>query len=127
MKTVAIEKSDYKIYLKKAKDLYDIMLKAGETENWTAVGLNAVHCAISCCDTMLTFYLGVRSSGEDHTQVGYRQSRLLRRARRTVPYEAFGRLPPGRTPKRSLEACGGQGRSWGLAGSEGKGQGDDAL
>jgi len=68
VKIVAVEKSDYKIYLKRAKDLYDIMLKARDGENWTAVGLNAVHCAISCCDAMLTFYLGVRASGEDHIQ-----------------------------------------------------------
>ena len=68
MKTIAVEKSDYKVYLKKAKDLYEITQKAKETQNWTAVGLNAVHCAISCCDALLTFHLGVRSSGEDHVQ-----------------------------------------------------------
>ncbi|MFH1837555.1 MAG: hypothetical protein ABH862_05545 [Candidatus Omnitrophota bacterium] len=44
------------------------MLKARDTDNWTAVGLNAVHCAISCRDAMLTFHLGIRSSGEDHIQ-----------------------------------------------------------
>jgi hypothetical protein len=68
IKTVSVEKSDYKIYLKKAKDLYGITLKARDGQNWTAVGLNAVHCAISCCDAMLTFHFGVRSSGEDHSQ-----------------------------------------------------------
>ncbi|MBU1784568.1 MAG: hypothetical protein KKG95_04445, partial [Candidatus Omnitrophica bacterium] len=44
------------------------MISARDSENWTAVGLNAVHCAISCCDTMLTFHLGIRSAEEDHTQ-----------------------------------------------------------
>ncbi|MDP8259155.1 MAG: hypothetical protein P9L90_07045 [Candidatus Aadella gelida] len=68
MKTIAVEKNDYKIYLKKAKDLHSIMIKARDIENWTAVGLNAVHCAISCCDAVLTFHLGARSSGEDHIQ-----------------------------------------------------------
>jgi len=68
IKTVTVEKSDYRVYLKKASDLHDIMLKARGLENWTAVGLNAVHCAISCCDAVLTFHLGVRSSGEDHVQ-----------------------------------------------------------
>ena len=68
MKTVAVEKGEYKGYLKKAKDLYEITQKAKENQNWTAVGLNAVHCAISCCDALITFHLGVRSSGEDHMQ-----------------------------------------------------------
>jgi len=68
IKTVHVEKNDYKIFLKKAKDFHDIVLKARDTENWTAVGLNAVHCAISCSDAMLTFHLGIRSVGEDHMQ-----------------------------------------------------------
>lgn len=68
LKTVNIAKNDYKIFLGKAKDFYEVMLNARDTENWTAVGLNAVHCAISCCDAMLTFHLGIRSSGEDHMQ-----------------------------------------------------------
>jgi HEPN domain-containing protein len=68
LKTVNVAKNDYKIFLGKAKDFYEVMLSARETGNWTAVGLNAVHCAISCCDAMLTFHLGIRSSGEDHMQ-----------------------------------------------------------
>ncbi len=67
-KIINVEKNDYKVFLKKAKDFYEIMLKAGDTGNWTAVGLNAVHCAISCCDALLTFHLGIRSAGEDHMQ-----------------------------------------------------------
>ena len=66
IKTQTVEKSDYKIFLKKAKDFYNIMLTARDTENWTAVGLNAVHCAISCCDAMLAFHLGIRSISDDH-------------------------------------------------------------
>ena len=68
LKTVDVSKNDYKIFLRKAKDFYEVMLNARDTENWTAVGLNAVHCAISCCDALLTFHLGIRSSGEDHMQ-----------------------------------------------------------
>jgi hypothetical protein len=68
LKTVDVEKNDYKVFLKKAKDFYEVMLNARDTENWTAVGLNAVHCAISCCDAILTFHLGIRSIGEDHMQ-----------------------------------------------------------
>ncbi len=76
LKTKTVEKGDYKIYLKKAKDFYDTMLKAQDAGKWTAVGLNAVHCAISCCDAMLVFHLGVRSIGENHMQVADLLSRL---------------------------------------------------
>ena len=66
LKIETVEKSDYRTYLKKAADFHDIMLKAFDSANWTAAGLNAVHCAISCCDALLVFHLGVRSAGEDH-------------------------------------------------------------
>jgi HEPN domain-containing protein len=68
LKTVNVSKNDYKIFLGKAKEFYEVMRNARETGKWTAVGLNAVHCAISCCDALLTFHLGIRSSGEDHMQ-----------------------------------------------------------
>lgn len=68
LKTASVEKNDYTVFLKKAKDFYEIMLTARDTSNWTAAGLNAVHCAISCCDAMLTFHLGIRSVSEDHMQ-----------------------------------------------------------
>lgn len=68
LKSVNVEKNDYKIFLKKARDFYEVMLTARDTGKWTAVGLNAVHCAISCCDAILTFHLGIRSAGEDHMQ-----------------------------------------------------------
>lgn len=63
-----VEKGDYRIFLKKAEDFYSITQQARNSENWTAVGLNAVHCAISSCDALLVFYLGVRSTGESHMQ-----------------------------------------------------------
>ena len=66
IKTIDVEKGDYKVFLKKAKDFYDIMLTARNTDNWTATGLNAVHCAISSCDAILTFHLGIRSISDDH-------------------------------------------------------------
>ena len=66
--TIAVNKNDYKIYLKKAADFYEMMQKAQDSEVWTAVGLSAVHSAISCCDALLTFHLGMRSGGEDHMQ-----------------------------------------------------------
>jgi len=70
IKSKTVEKGDYKIYLNKAREFYEIMLKAKEAGKWTAVGLNAVHCVISCCcDALLVFHLGIRSMGDDHGQV----------------------------------------------------------
>lgn len=66
VKTTAVNKSDYIIYLKKANDFYAITQKAADSELWAAVGLNAVHCAISCCDALLAFQLGVRSVSDNH-------------------------------------------------------------
>lgn len=66
IKTTAVNKSDYIIYLKKANDFYETTQKASDSELWAAVGLNAVHCAISCCDALLAFYLGIRSVSDDH-------------------------------------------------------------
>ena len=76
LKALAVNKNDYKIYLGKARDFYKAMQKAKDSEIPTAVGLNAGHCAISCCDAMLTFHLGVRSSGEDHMQAVELLSRI---------------------------------------------------
>ena len=66
IKTTVVNKSNYIIYLKKANDFYETMQKAEDSKTWTAVGLNAVHCAISCCDAILAFYLGIRSTSDDH-------------------------------------------------------------
>ena len=66
IKTEDLEKGDYKVFAKKAKDFYDIMLTAQKMANWTATGLNACHCAISSCDAVLTFHLGIRSISDDH-------------------------------------------------------------
>ena len=76
LRTKTVEKGDYKVYFNKAKDFYDTMLKAQDAGKWIAVGLNAVHCAISCCDAMLVFHLGIRFVGEDHMQVADLLTRL---------------------------------------------------
>lgn len=78
LKTVAVNKSDYKVYLDKARDFHKAMQKAKDSELPTAAGLNAVHCAISCCDAMLAFHLGVRSAGEDHMQAVDLLSRIAK-------------------------------------------------
>lgn len=80
IKTVTVEKSEYKGFLKKAKDFHDIMISAKTAGNWSAVGLNAVHCAISGCDAMLAFHLGIRSAEEDHLKAADLLLRLPRGA-----------------------------------------------
>jgi len=69
IKTKAIMRSEYRTYLKKATEFYDTMLHAKKTGMWNAVGLNAVHCAISSSDAMLVFYEGIRSASDDHLAV----------------------------------------------------------
>jgi len=67
--TKGIQRSEYKTYLKKAGEFYDTMLQAEERKKGNAVGLNAVHCAISSADAMLVFYAGIRSISTDHRSV----------------------------------------------------------
>lgn len=66
VKTAAVDKADYTIYLNKANDFYEMTQKASDSENWTGIGLNAVHCAISSCDALLAFHLGIRSTSDNH-------------------------------------------------------------
>ena len=69
IKTKTIRRNEYRTYLKKAGEFYDIMLQARNREKWNAVGLNAVHCAISSSDAMLVFYAGIHSISDDHLAV----------------------------------------------------------
>jgi hypothetical protein len=69
IKTREVPKTDYIIYLRRAKEFYGDMHKALETEHWGTVGLLAVHGVISLCDALLVLNLGKRSIGEDHQQV----------------------------------------------------------
>ena len=69
IRSKSLEKSQYRIYLKKAEEFYETMLQAQELDNWNAVGLNAVHCAISSADALLVFYRGIRSTEETHQRV----------------------------------------------------------
>lgn len=64
-----VDKSDYSVYLKKAKEFYQTMYQAEKLENWNAVGLNGVHCVISLMDVILVKYGGIRSAEEDHMKV----------------------------------------------------------
>jgi hypothetical protein len=65
-KTVQVERGSYAVYLKKADEFYQTMRQAQADRRWNAVGLNAVHCAISAADAVLVFHLGQRSIAPDH-------------------------------------------------------------
>jgi len=68
-KTVEVDKSAFANYLKKAEEFYMAMLYAEKSEYWNAVGLNAVHCAISISDALLVKFSGIRSIDSDHKSV----------------------------------------------------------
>lgn len=61
-------KEDYIGYLKKAIDFYNAMYASFAAENWNSVGLEAVHCAISANDAILSFFTGERSQRKDHKE-----------------------------------------------------------
>jgi len=62
-------KSDFEIYLKKAKEFYQTMYQAEKAENWNAVGLNGVHCVIALIDAILVKYSGICSAEKGHMAV----------------------------------------------------------
>jgi len=68
-KTKSVDKSDYSIYLRKAKEFYQTMYQAEKAENWNAAGLNGVHCVISLIDALLAKHTGIRSTEEEHMKV----------------------------------------------------------
>lgn len=69
LKTTQVERGNYSIYLNKAREFYETMLQVQKDGRWNAVGLNAVHCAISAADALLVFHLGQRSVDPDHHTV----------------------------------------------------------
>jgi HEPN domain-containing protein len=66
VKTAEVDRSQYLNYKKKAEEFYKSMLHAEKEGYWSAVGLNAVHCAISIADALLVRYGGRRSIDRDH-------------------------------------------------------------
>jgi len=61
-----VDRSGAEIYFKKAAEFFESMQHAMQTEQWNAVGLNAVHCGISACDAVLVRYTQQRSASSDH-------------------------------------------------------------
>ena len=68
-KTRSVARERHATYLKKAQEFLRAAESAVEVGDWDAVGLNAVHAAISAADALLVYYGGVRSTGESHHDV----------------------------------------------------------
>jgi len=61
------EETGWKNYLVKAEQFLETARDAYFKENWNAVGLNAVHSAISANDALTSYYGKVRSVSEKHS------------------------------------------------------------
>ena len=59
-------KEDYKKFLKKAEEFFEMMEQSLMKEKWNAAGLNAIHTGISANDALLTFHFGLRSVSPKH-------------------------------------------------------------
>lgn len=69
--TRRVERSRAMGFLKKATEFAESMRHALQTGHWNAVGLNAVHCAISACDAVVVYYTEQRSASPDHEEAAY--------------------------------------------------------
>lgn len=68
-RTEHLDKRNYRTYLQRASECAQLMDDASQRGLWGGALVNAVHCAISACDAVTTYYLGERSSGQRHTDV----------------------------------------------------------
>lgn len=68
-KTREVSRERYGTYLRKAREFLRAAESASGLGDWDAVGLNAVHSAISAADALLVYYGGVRSTGDSHHDV----------------------------------------------------------
>lgn len=69
IRTEKLSQQQYRIYMDKAEEFYKLMKHAQSEKLWTGAGLNGIHCAISACDALTTFYLGRRAVGQKHEDV----------------------------------------------------------
>lgn len=56
------------VYFHKSSEFFKAMHQALQSGLWSAAGLNAVHCAISACDAVLSSRTGQRSASTDHEE-----------------------------------------------------------
>ncbi len=104
-----LSKEEYKKFLKKADEFFEIMQESLKKEKWNAAGLNAIHTGISANDALLTFHFGLRSISPKHddavkllismmnrddTEIKAKHLRRLISVKNLVEYD--GRLLSGR-------------------------------
>ena len=77
-RTRHVERTVAASYLKKATEFFESMGHAMQAGRWNAAGLNAVHCAISACDSVLVYYTDQRSASPDHDTAAYLLSSLTK-------------------------------------------------
>ena len=64
--TKRVDKSKAGTFWARAQQCADAMNDALQRGRWEAVGINAVHCAISANDTLLVALRGIRPASQDH-------------------------------------------------------------
>jgi HEPN domain-containing protein len=69
LRTRAVDRHQFKNYLKKADELYAAMESSYGSGHWNACVVNAIHCAINAADALTIFYLGFRHAGDRHQDV----------------------------------------------------------
>lgn len=67
--TRSVSRERYATYRKKAKEFLRASESSLKIGDWNAVGLTAVHAAISAADALLVYYGGIRSTGDSHHDV----------------------------------------------------------
>jgi HEPN domain-containing protein len=68
-KARSVSRERHATYLKKAREFLRASGSSLKMNDWDAVGLNAVHAAISAADALLVYYGGLRSAGDSHRDV----------------------------------------------------------
>lgn len=106
-------KEEYRKFLKKADEFFEMMQQSLEKEKWNAAGLNAIPTGISANDALLTFHFGLRSVSPKHdaavkllismmkrddTEI---KAYHLRRLHLSPFNHVFGGASPGDAPKGS--------------------------
>ena len=66
VKTKDVDKFLYANFLKRAHECFNAARYSFGREEWTASAISAVHSAIAACDAVCVYFLGRRSSGENH-------------------------------------------------------------
>src|SRR4030042_7052242 len=67
LKTRNVERSSFPNYLKKATECRRAAVRSYGQGDWNAAAICAIHCCISACDAICTYALGLRYTGERHT------------------------------------------------------------